>query len=430
MIPERDHVALRPEQATIPPDHAWNRIPLIAGAVAVLGAVGCAILGAGNPKQFFFSWLVSFLFFMSLALGGLFFVLIQYAAQGGWGVVLRRIGETIFSTIPVMAALFVPVLFGLHDLYAWSRPDVLASDPLLRAKTWYLSVDYFVLRNAAYFVAWLVLAHLLRKWAFARGPQATLAQAQRLRAISAIGMLVYALTVTLAAVDWIMSLMPHWYSTTFGFLTGIGQAMAAFSFAIVCTAWRVDAGANGDTLLSEESALGVRSDAYGNPVPAAETSGPVASGGARTRDLFQDLGNLLLMFVMTWAYLAFTQYLIIWAEDLPNEIAWYLPRVNTSWHDVALFLVAFHFALPLLVLLSRRAKRVPRALGALAAMLLFAHLVDTYWLVVPAFRLEGVAIAWSDVPAIAALGGIWLAAYLRTSRRTRAPFVVSEARSG
>ena len=122
MTSERDHVALRPEQATIPPGHPWNRIPLIGGAFALLGAVACAILGAANPKQFFFSWLVSFLFFLSLALGALFFVLIQYAAQGGWGIVLRRIGETIFATIPVMAALFLPVLFGLHDLYEWSHP--------------------------------------------------------------------------------------------------------------------------------------------------------------------------------------------------------------------------------------------------------------------------------------------------------------------
>jgi hypothetical protein len=404
-----------------------ERAAWIVGVVGALLFAFAAYADAANAcRSYLFVWW----FLLGIPLGSMVMLMTHNMTGGGWGEAIRPALDAALRLLPLSLILVVPLLFGLHALYAWSRPDVLASDPLLRAKTWYLSVDYFVLRNAAYFVAWLVLAHLLRKWAFARGPQATLAQAQRLRAISAIGMLVYALTVTLAAVDWIMSLMPHWYSTTFGFLTGIGQAMAAFSFAIVCTAWRVDAGANGDTLLSEESALGVRSDAYGNPVPAAETSGPVASGGARTRDLFQDLGNLLLMFVMTWAYLAFTQYLIIWAEDLPNEIAWYLPRVNTSWHDVALFLVAFHFAVPLLVLLSRRAKRVPRALGALAAMLLFAHLVDTYWLVVPAFRLEGVAIAWSDVPAIAALGGIWLAAYLRTSRRTRAPFVVSEARSG
>ena len=122
MTSERDHVALRPEQVTIPPGHSWNRLPMIGAVVALLGAVACAILGPANPKQFFFSWLVSFLFFLSLALGALFFVLIQYATQGGWGIVLRRIGETIFATLPVMAVLFLPLLLGLHDLYSWTSP--------------------------------------------------------------------------------------------------------------------------------------------------------------------------------------------------------------------------------------------------------------------------------------------------------------------
>src|SRR5438874_10971022 len=122
MTSEPDRVALRPEEATIPPGHSWNRIPTIGAASALLGAVVCAILGAANPKQFFFSWLVSFLFFLSLALGGLFFVLIQYATQGGWGIVLRRIGETIFALLPVMAALFLPLLLGLRDLYSWAVP--------------------------------------------------------------------------------------------------------------------------------------------------------------------------------------------------------------------------------------------------------------------------------------------------------------------
>src|SRR5829696_4407425 len=122
------------DKATIPPGHSWNRLPLIGAVLAVLGAVGCAILGPANPKQFYFSWLVSFLFFLSLALGALFFVLIQYAAQGGWGIVLRRIGETIFATLPAMAALFVPLLLGMHDLYEWSHHDAVQRDALLRWK--------------------------------------------------------------------------------------------------------------------------------------------------------------------------------------------------------------------------------------------------------------------------------------------------------
>src|SRR5688572_3489743 len=151
---ERDRATLRPEQATIPAGHAWNRLPAIGAGCALLGAVACAILGPGNPKQFFFSWLVSFLFFLSLALGALFFVLIQYAAQGGWGIVVRRIGETTFATIPVLAALFLPVLLGLGELYEWTHADVVARDALLQWKTPYLNVPFFLIRVAVYFACW------------------------------------------------------------------------------------------------------------------------------------------------------------------------------------------------------------------------------------------------------------------------------------
>ena len=160
MIPERDRVALRPEQATIPPGHTWNRLPVIGAGCALLGAVACAILGAANPKQFFFSWLVSFLFFLSLALGALFFVLIQYAAQGGWGIVLRRIGETVFCTLPVMAVLFLPVLLGLHDIFEWSHADAVEQDALLRWKAPYLNVPFFLIRAALYFGLWSFIALL------------------------------------------------------------------------------------------------------------------------------------------------------------------------------------------------------------------------------------------------------------------------------
>src|SRR5918996_247994 len=158
MISDRDGIALRREQATIPTGHSWNRIPMISAVCALLGGVACAILGAANPTQFFFSWLVSFLFFLSLALGPLFFVLIQYAAQGGWGIVLRRIGETIFATLPAMAALFLPLLFGLRDLYSWSVPGAAEHDALLRWKAPFLNVPFFLIRAALYFGCWCFIA--------------------------------------------------------------------------------------------------------------------------------------------------------------------------------------------------------------------------------------------------------------------------------
>src|SRR4026207_1907588 len=162
---ERDQVALRPEQATIPPGHSWNRVPVISAVCALLGGLACAMLGASNPKQFFFSWLVSFLFFLSLSLGALFFVLIQYASQGGWGIVLRRIGETNFAMVPVMAALFLPLLLGLHDLYSWTVPGAAERDALLRWKSPYLNVPFFLIRAAVYFVIWSFIALL-----YYRGP--------------------------------------------------------------------------------------------------------------------------------------------------------------------------------------------------------------------------------------------------------------------
>ena len=160
MSVEHDHVELRPEQATIPPGHSWNRIPQIGIGLAVVGAVGCAILAPGNPKQFYFSWLLAFLYFLSLALGALFFVLIQYASQGGWGIVLRRIGESVFATIPIFAILFVPVLFGLHDLFEWSHPGITEHDALIRWKSPYLNVPFFLIRAAIFFGCWSFIALL------------------------------------------------------------------------------------------------------------------------------------------------------------------------------------------------------------------------------------------------------------------------------
>ena len=232
MIPERDRVALRPEQATIPPGHPWNRIPVIGAVCALLGMVACAILGAANPKQFFFSWLVSFLFFLSLALGALFFVLIQYAAQGGWGIVLRRIGETTFAMLPVMAALFLPVLLGLHDLYEWSHADAAEHDALLRWKAPYLNVPFFLIRAALYFGIWSFIALLYYRGSRGQDVTGDPGVSARLRRFAGPAIIVLALTQTFASVDWIMSLTPHWYSTMFGVYFFAGSFVGFIALAL------------------------------------------------------------------------------------------------------------------------------------------------------------------------------------------------------
>src|SRR6476620_6307952 len=216
MSHERELVALRPEQVTLPAGHPWNRLPIIGAAAAALGVVGCAILGMANPKQFFFSWLVSFLFFLTLALGALFFVLIQYASQGGWGIVVRRIGETTFAALPVMAALFVPVLLGLHDLYSWTVPGAAEHDALLRWKAPFLNVPFFLVRAAIYFGCWSFIAVLYYRVSRQQDTTGDPALSARLRRLAGPSIIVLALTQSFASIDWIASLTPHWYSTMFG----------------------------------------------------------------------------------------------------------------------------------------------------------------------------------------------------------------------
>jgi hypothetical protein len=351
------------------------RPALIATGVVLLAAT--AIIDRAAALQ---SWLFVWWFLLGLPLGSMAVLAVHNMTGGRWGELIRPELEAALRTLPLLALLSLPLWLGVRELYIWARPAEVSASALLQDKSWYLDVPFLVARAAVYFAAWLAMSHWLRKWSFARAADAPPAAAAHLRAISAFTLLVYALTLTLAAVDWIMSLNPKWYSTTFGLLAGIGQALCAFAFAIACAAWRS------------------------------------RSSGADRAQVFHDLGNLLLMFVMVWAYLAFTQYLITWAEDLPHEIAWYLPRVQSSWRALALFLVTFHFAVPFVVLLSRRAKRAPHLLGALAAVLLFAHLADAFWLVVPALRPHGFGMRWSDLFAVLALGGLWLALFARISQ--------------
>jgi hypothetical protein len=351
-----------------------QRIAQPAGVAGFVLLLVCAYLDRSSVLH---SYLFVWWFLLGIPLGSMVVLMVHNLTGGSWGELIRPALEAAMATLPFVLLLSIPLWLGLFDLYTWATPGELAANPLLQAKAWYLNPGFFYLRSAICFGAWLALAHYLHKWSFARAADPESAEAERLRSISSAGLLLYGFTVTIAAVDWIMSLSLQWYSTTFGLLAGVGQALCAFAFAVVCAAWFT---------------RGMR-----DHLP----------------DAFHDLGNLLLMFVMTWTYLAYTQYLIIWAENLPNEIAWYLPRVETSWRLVAIFLILFHFAVPFLVLLSRRAKRMPRAMGVLAAVLLFAHLVDAFWLVSPACHPAGLTIVWSDVFAVVALGSSWLAALLR-----------------
>ncbi len=370
-------MSLRPEQAAIPPGHSWNRLPIVSAGLALLGAVGCAILGASNPKQFFFSWLVSFLFFLSLALGALFFVLIQYASQGGWGIVLRRIGESVFATLPVMAALFLPLLLGLHDLYEWSHADAVEHDALLRWKAPYLNVPFFLIRAALYFGLWSFIALLYYRGSRGQDVTGDPGVSARLRRLAGPAIIDLALTQSFASVDWIMSLTPHWYSTMFGVYFFAGAFVGFIALLSVVAPAMSRAGLL-DTVISAEH--------------------------------LHDIGKFLFAFTAFWAYIAFSQFFLVWYANLPEETIWFKPRLEGSWKAVSILLMAGHFGVPFFYLMGRDVKRRGWTLAVGGAWILAMHFLDLYWQVMPTLHPEGVRPSALDFAAFVAIGGCFVAA--------------------
>jgi hypothetical protein len=366
---------------------ALSRFQQRALVVGVIGLIGAVIGAATNLDQFFRSWLVGFLFCLGLTLGSLALLMLQHLSGGQWGLVGRRIFEAASRTLPGMVLLFIPLLFGLPRIFIWARPEIVQGDRILLMKAPYLNVEFFIGRAALYFAVWLICAWLLNKWSAAqdRGETAVTPQdTRRFRVVSGPGLVAYCLTVTFASVDWIMSLDPHWYSTMFGLLMIGGQGLSAFAFVTAILA-----------LLA--------------------TTEPVASYLSARH--FHDLGKLLLTFVMLWAYFAFSQFLIIWAGNLPEEIPWYLERLRGVWGYVALVIVFGHFVLPFLLLLSRDLKRQRTRLAAVAIAIIVIRYVDLLWLVAPNYEHHGFPIHWMDIAIPMGLAGIWLflfARYLRS----------------
>ena len=297
------------------------------------------------------SYLFAWLLFLGLALGAMANVMLHNLTGGPWYPAVRAPLLAASRLVPLAALLGIPVLVGMRSLYpigesAWFAP-------------W-----FFIARSVFFLVLWSVFSLLLRN--------------NRSRGLSAVGLIVYLFTVSIAAVDWIGSLMPRWYSTGFGLVVGTGQMLGAMALAVAFAGFAE------------------------RRLPALEES---------RRQTFIDLGNLLLMYVLLWAYVAYMQFLIIWVGNLPREISWYVPRLQTGWAGLAIVLVVVHFFAPLVILLFRAAKRSPVLLGWLAAVLLAAHVADVYWLVAPSVRPSGFRIAWADPLALAAAVALWFFAW-------------------
>jgi hypothetical protein len=365
-------------QALYTPPPVLGEIQWRALLVGAFGIVACVIGALFKPTQFLNSWLLSFMFWIGIALGCLALVMLQYLSGGAWGLVSRRVLESATRTLPLMALLFLPILLGIRALYVWARPAEVAVSELLREKQFYLNIPLFVLRAIIYFAVWIALAWYLNKWSRRQDVAADWRTERRLRLLSAGGLVLYVLTITFAAVDWVMSLQPEWYSTIFGVLVIGGQVLSAMAFAVAVTA-----------LLAQYE-------------PMSRVILP--------RHL-HDLGTLLFAFVMLWAYLSFSQFLIIWSGNLPEEVTWHMRRLNSGWQWVALLVALFHFGLPFALLLSRDLKRNLRLIAMVAVWVIIMRLIDLFWVIAPANRAEHLAVHWLDLAALVGLGGVWLSVF-------------------
>lgn len=366
---------IRAEDFQAPPQIAsLQRVALGLGG---LGLVGAAIGFVTNADQFYRAWLLAYVFVLSLPLGCLALLMLHHLTGGGWGLVIRRTFEAGARTIPLMAVLFLPIVFGMHTLYEWSHADVVANDPIVAEKSIYLNPTGFLIRAVVYFAIWSFLGLVLPRMSARQDGEPV--HFTKFENIAGPGLLIYALTITFASVDWIMSLDPHWFSTLFGLWIMVGQALTALAFTITIA-----------FLVSRDGRM----------------------SKVITTDKFHDYGTLLFAFIMLWAYLSYSQFLIIWSANLPEEIPYYLQRLGGGWTVVTLVVILGHFVLPWTLLLFRPTKRASRRLVAVAAFMLLMRFVDTYWLVAPWVMHGGApGLHWIDVAAVLGLLGLWVGGF-------------------
>ena len=348
-------------------------IGVIALAVSVLGLFQ-------NATHFWQSYLFAFLFWSGLALGSLGIFLLHNVVGGNWGVAIRRMIESGLQTLPLIALYAIPILFALHTLYSWTHPDVRAHDFAVGHKAAYMSIPFFIARMVIYFAIWFFFGYRILRMANEHDRTGDPALFKKIKGASAPALLIFTVSTTYAFVDWIMSLEPDWYSTVYPWMFTVGEFLLTFAFVIALM-----------ILLSDREPF----------VSFLKTSH------------YHDLGNLLLAFTMLWAYLSFSQLIIIWAENLPDEIPWYIRRFSGGWGYMAWFIAIFHFCVPFFLLLMRFVKRSPNLLRTVAVWIIIVRVIDVFWVVVPAFRQRQLEVYWTDFAVLIGLGGIWLAFFVR-----------------
>jgi hypothetical protein len=358
-----------------------GRLQQRALGIGVVGAIICLIGWFRWPSQFFQAYLVSFLFILGLSLGSMGLLMLQHLTSGHWGIIIRRPLEAAMRTLWLVAILFVPVILGMKYLYgAWLNAPASGEGSLSKFQTTYLTTHNFILRAIVYFAVWLLLVVMLERWSRQQDVDtANRALRRKFKMLSGPGIILYVFGVGFASIDWAMSLSPHWFSTIYGFIFVVGEVISALCLVIaICV------------LLSRTAPM---------------------AGLIQARHL-SDLGKLLLAFVMLWAYFSFSQLLIIWSGNLPDEISFYRSRLYGSWGLVAILVLVFHFFAPFFMLLSRDLKRSASLLPKVAILLIVMRFVDIYWTTRPQFTPSALP-SWFDIVVPVTLGGLWLAFFAR-----------------
>lgn len=355
----------------------------IALIISIITAILTIIGFFSHRDQFAGSYLFSFLFWMGITVGCLPMVMIHHLTEGGWGYPIRRFLEIGASLMPLIVLFFLPITFNLESIYLWARPEAVLHDPILQGKQLYLNSSGYIIRAVVYLALWCFYGWILNKesLAFSRSHKAE--HRSKLLFFSGLGLLVYALTVTFASIDWSMSLEPHWYSTLYGLFFMVGQAITSFAFVIlVCRFFMND-----------------------SPLKEKLNAGRV-----------HDLGKLLLALVMLWAYLGLSQFIIMWNGNLAEEVPWYIRRFTNGWQIISILLTVFHFLLPFSLLLSRPLKRNLKTLAPIAGLILLMRSIDLFWFVRPVFS-KTFSIHWLDISCFLLLGSLWIFFFILKIRK-------------
>ncbi|HTD23809.1 MAG TPA: hypothetical protein VK738_14210 [Terriglobales bacterium] len=372
--------------ADLMPPIMLDRLQRRALLLGVIAGLACLLGARVSPHQFLRSYLVGYMMGLGLSLGSLGLLMVQYLTKGNWGFLIRRQLEAGSRVLPLMFVLFAPIWAGIKGLYPWGGQ--LSQEDLHQFKMQaYLTPKWFIVRSVAYFVVWIVIAFFLNKWGKQQDYDDVpdLPRSRRFQTLAAPGLVIFCITVTFAVVDWIMSLDIHWYSTIYGLIFIDGQGLITMCFMIMMTA------------------------ALFKYRPMSQVLVP---------QTLHDLGNLTLAMVMLFAYFSFSQFLITWSGNLPEEIHWYIDRLKGGWGAVMLAIVLLHFAIPFFLLLHKPIKRNLKTLVPVVVILFLARYIDLLWYVVPNFNgtINGAPdprglFSWLDVACPVAVVSLWIAAF-------------------